>query len=222
MYLYTGEKSAFQLVVVLGSSYAEFFSFRRSEDGVPQNTSGKSNRVSFITSERFELSRDNYISIYGGLVGATTLLSLLRTFLFFHVTVNSSKRLHDRMFRAVLRAPIYFFDTNPVGKYNCCSCCFVSLLLSLLLLLLLLLSSSLLILYRELKQMRTTMATSLSSKNISTQSLCFTEHIFALVTLLFLFSLNFSCFKRLFLNENIDVNSWNIDHVLQTTWKWSS
>ena len=70
--------------------------------------------------------------------------------------------------------------------------------------------------------MRTTTTTSVNSKNISTQLLCFTEHIFALVTLLFLFSLNFSCFQRLFINENIDVNSWNIDHVLQTTWKWSN
>ena len=32
---------------------------------------------------------------------------------------------------------------------------------------------------------------------------------------LFLFSLNFSCFQRVFLNEKIDVNSWNID-------QWSS
>ena len=36
------------------------------------------------------------------------------------------------------------------------------------------------------------------------------------------FSLNFSCFKRVFLNEKIDDNSWNIDHVLQTTRKWSN
>ena len=39
---------------------------------------------------------------------------------------------------------------------------------------------------------------------------------------LFLFSQNFNCFQRLFLNEKIDDNSWNIDHVLQTTWKWSN
>ena len=39
---------------------------------------------------------------------------------------------------------------------------------------------------------------------------------------LFLFSLKFNCLQRLFLNENIDDNCWNIDHVLQTTWKWSN
>ena len=60
---------------------------------------------------------------------------------------------------------------------------------------------------RELKQMRRTTATPVSSKNISTHLLCFSEHIFALVTLSFLFSLNFSCFQRLFLKEKIDINS---------------
>ena len=39
---------------------------------------------------------------------------------------------------------------------------------------------------------------------------CFFEHVFALVTLFvqFYFRLNSNC--------------WNIDHVLQTTWKWSN
>ena len=46
------------------------------------------------------------------------------------------------------------------------------------------------------ERMRTTTATSVSSTNISPQLLCFSENIFALVTLLFLFSLNFNCFKE--------------------------
>ena len=39
---------------------------------------------------------------------------------------------------------------------------------------------------------------------------------------LFLFSLKFNCLQRVFLNEKIDDNCWNIDHVLQTTWKWNN
>ena len=39
---------------------------------------------------------------------------------------------------------------------------------------------------------------------------------------LFLVSLKFNCLQCVFLNEKIDDNCWNIDHVLQTTWKWSS
>ena len=37
----------------------------------------------------------------------------------------------------------------------------------------------------------------------------------------FLLSLEFNCLQRVFLNEKID-DCWNIEHVLQTTWKWSN
>ena len=56
-----------------------------------------------------------YIIIYGGLVAGTLVLSFIRVLLFFHVTVNASEKLHSHMFDAVIRAPIYFFDTNPIG-----------------------------------------------------------------------------------------------------------
>ena len=39
---------------------------------------------------------------------------------------------------------------------------------------------------------------------------------------LFLFSLKFNWLQRVFLNEKIDDNCWNIDHVLQRTWKLSN
>lgn len=34
----------------------------------------------------------------------------------FHLTIQASKKLHDDMTRAVLRAQISFFDTNPLGR----------------------------------------------------------------------------------------------------------
>lgn len=58
-----------------------------------------------------------YMIIYGGLVAVTLVLSFVRVLLFFHVTVNSSDKLHSHMFDAVIRAPIYFFDTNPIGIF---------------------------------------------------------------------------------------------------------
>ena len=39
---------------------------------------------------------------------------------------------------------------------------------------------------------------------------------------MFLFSLKFRWLQRLFLNERLDVSSWNVGHVLKTAWKWSS
>ena len=41
---------------------------------------------------------------------------MARSVLFFYICVNAAKILHNRMFGAVLRAPIRFFDTNPIGK----------------------------------------------------------------------------------------------------------
>jgi len=44
------------------------------------------------------------------------LFTLLRTQLFFKLTIVASRKLHLRMFSALLRAPSYFFDTNSIGR----------------------------------------------------------------------------------------------------------
>ena len=54
--------------------------------------------------------------IYGGLVAAALILSIMRAAAFFNAAINSSKHLHTSMLSAVLRAPILFFDTNPIGR----------------------------------------------------------------------------------------------------------
>ena len=60
--------------------------------------------------------RDLYISVYGSVVVAGFALTLVAVCLFYHVAVTASKSLHNAMFKRVLRAPIYFFDTNPIGE----------------------------------------------------------------------------------------------------------
>ena len=45
------------------------------------------------------------------------LLSFARTILFFILVLRASRLLHNKMFGAVLRAPVLFFDTNPVGRW---------------------------------------------------------------------------------------------------------
>ena len=54
--------------------------------------------------------------IYGGLVGGAFLLSVIRAVVLLNALVNSSKHLHNSMLSAVLKAPVLFFDTNPVGR----------------------------------------------------------------------------------------------------------
>ena len=43
-------------------------------------------------------------------------INLARAIAFFFVCVNASRVLHDRMFASILRVPVLFFDTNPIGR----------------------------------------------------------------------------------------------------------
>ena len=61
------------------------------------------------------VTRDRNIIIYATLVASGFILAFVRSFLCLHITVSASQHLHDLMFAKVLRAPIYFFDTNPLG-----------------------------------------------------------------------------------------------------------
>ena len=51
-----------------------------------------------------------------GLGFTVVFLAIVRAMLSFHFTIKASQRLHDRMTKAVLRAKIEFFDTNPLGR----------------------------------------------------------------------------------------------------------
>nr|XP_006820924.1 PREDICTED: multidrug resistance-associated protein 4-like [Saccoglossus kowalevskii] len=62
------------------------------------------------------LSTHEHIYIYSVLVVSLYTFAILRTYLLFKVCLNASKNLHNRMFEAIIRAPILFYDTNPVGR----------------------------------------------------------------------------------------------------------
>ena len=73
--------------------------------------------LSLMVRKRPEDQRDKRnLGIYGGLVGAAFILLVIRAFGFYSVSLRSSERLHDKMVVAVLHAPVFFFDSNPVGR----------------------------------------------------------------------------------------------------------
>merc|ERR1712176_1685270 len=58
-------------------------------------------------------------NILGLIIGQGALAIILATFRAFYsfaITIKASKNLHDEMAKAVLRAKISFFDTNPMGR----------------------------------------------------------------------------------------------------------
>jgi len=60
---------------------------------------------------------DTYTGIYGFaiLVLCGFILSLIRSIHFFAIFLKASIRLHDKMFQAVVRSPLLFFNRNPIG-----------------------------------------------------------------------------------------------------------
>ncbi|NXA67055.1 MRP4 protein, partial [Mohoua ochrocephala] len=68
------------------------------------------------TNETEHLDLNFYLGIYAGLTVATILFGIIRSLLVFQVLVNSSQNLHNKMFQSILKAPVLFFDRNPIGK----------------------------------------------------------------------------------------------------------
>ncbi|XP_046853156.1 ATP-binding cassette sub-family C member 4-like isoform X2 [Xenia sp. Carnegie-2017] len=72
---------------------------------------GRNRSEYLIDSERTE-----NISVYVSLVAASIMMSVGRALVMFYILINASQHLHNKMFAAILCAPIYFFDSNPVGR----------------------------------------------------------------------------------------------------------
>lgn len=62
------------------------------------------------------LSTNYRIAIYTACFVTAVVLNVVRAFLFYSICVNASCVLHSKMFAAVLRTPMRFFDTNPIGQ----------------------------------------------------------------------------------------------------------
>ncbi|XP_030650146.1 ATP-binding cassette sub-family C member 5 [Chanos chanos] len=68
-----------------------------------------------------ESMRDNpmmqhYAAIYTLSMGVMLLLKLLRGVIFVKGTLRASSKLHDELFRRILRSPMKFFDTTPTAR----------------------------------------------------------------------------------------------------------
>ena len=73
-----------------------------------------------VNSTLIDTSLGNHyfnLGVYGAIIGALCVSSMVRCIYFFVMCMKSSIKLHDNMFESVIRAPCRFFDTNPVGEY---------------------------------------------------------------------------------------------------------
>jgi ABC-type multidrug transport system fused ATPase/permease subunit len=56
------------------------------------------------------------IMYYLYFVVATIIVSFFRSVILFKYTTQASQLLHNEMLRSVIRAPVLFFDSNPIGR----------------------------------------------------------------------------------------------------------
>jgi len=73
------------------------------------------NSSSNSSSWEDELDTNTGIYVYSILISCLFLFSIARGIHFFIICMISSVKLHDQMFQALIRAPLSFFDSNPVG-----------------------------------------------------------------------------------------------------------
>lgn len=64
------------------------------------------------------MDRNMGIYVYSALIGGVFFFGYFRSAHFYGISTAASVKLHDNMFQAILRAPISFFDQNPVGQSN--------------------------------------------------------------------------------------------------------
>ncbi|PGH12895.1 hypothetical protein AJ79_03995 [Helicocarpus griseus UAMH5409] len=72
--------------------------------------------LSYWTSNQFNLSQGQYIGIYAGLGGVSVLLMFAFSTIISISGTNASKAMLQRAMSRVLRAPMSFFDTTPMGR----------------------------------------------------------------------------------------------------------
>ncbi|XP_076231417.1 putative multidrug resistance-associated protein lethal(2)03659 isoform X2 [Calliopsis andreniformis] len=62
------------------------------------------------------LSRHGIIYLYSGLTLGVVCAYVFQTFIYYAVCMRASKNLHAQMFRSIVRAVMYFYNTNPAGR----------------------------------------------------------------------------------------------------------
>ena len=82
----------------------------RSEE---KRAAGKKITDSYIFTE----NPANNIYTFAVLAFMALVCNYLRTVGYYISLIKCSRAAHNSMFNALLKAPIYFFDTNPIGKF---------------------------------------------------------------------------------------------------------
>uniref|UniRef100_A0A8C2W3C2 ATP binding cassette subfamily C member 5 n=1 Tax=Chinchilla lanigera TaxID=34839 RepID=A0A8C2W3C2_CHILA len=86
------------------------------KQGSGNTTVTRGNRTSVSNSMKDNPLMQYYASIYALSMAVMLILKAIRGVVFVKGTLRASSRLHDELFRRILRSPMKFFDTTPTGR----------------------------------------------------------------------------------------------------------
>uniref|UniRef100_A0A8C6CFI1 ATP-binding cassette sub-family C member 5 n=1 Tax=Moschus moschiferus TaxID=68415 RepID=A0A8C6CFI1_MOSMO len=86
------------------------------KQGSGNTTVTQENRTSVSNSMKDNPLMHYYASIYALSMAVMLILKAIRGVVFVKGTLRASSRLHDELFRRILRSPMKFFDTTPTGR----------------------------------------------------------------------------------------------------------
>lgn len=66
----------------------------------------------------WSITRQNCINVFMGLTFFMIVVTIIKYAAFVSVCMQASINLHNKMFSAITRATMYFFNTNSSGKYK--------------------------------------------------------------------------------------------------------
>ncbi|MFA6236026.1 MAG: ABC transporter transmembrane domain-containing protein [Bacteriovorax sp.] len=72
--------------------------------------------LSYYSTHQMEWTAINAIGVYGIIGIGVLLVGLLNNFFWLDRGIKAGKTMHDKMLQSVLKAPVRFFDSTPVGR----------------------------------------------------------------------------------------------------------
>lgn len=69
-----------------------------------------------LNQNKVQQNRIKYVYFYAILISIVLLLVFQRALTLFYFCLKASRRIHDKLFNGIIRAKMYFFNTNSSGR----------------------------------------------------------------------------------------------------------
>jgi len=112
------EASVYKKYIKAGGGYGRFACVFVAYIFTTLNSAASVSWVSYWTADgNYEThSKEFYLGIYFLLAVTLGLFTFMRSYFLAYFGVQASERLHSNLLKSILRAPMSFFDTTPLGR----------------------------------------------------------------------------------------------------------